>query len=240
MDGALGTEGGRDAGDMTQLASLTGLACLGSPVCREGVGRQVEGVDPPFLVIIQPPGGRTPGVGSRSWFQGPWPPSRLLWGSVLQTPVLSDPSFRFDECQTQERAAGKLQTLPACPSVWFPNVNARGLRFSPLPLFPPPPPRVSVSHSLTHTHTHTCTHPSVSCAPMPVCIMAVFQEGRRGSAWWAGEGTASPWASCKRPSPRMGDPWLQQGLRGACCFMQVPRHVRQGFESLKASTGLIL
>ena len=177
-------------------ASVSRGSCLFGLSRLQGRGREAGRRGRPTVPAHHTdPWWKDPWAGPLSWFRGSWPPSRLLWGSVHRTPALSDPSFHFDECQTQEKAAGKLQRLPACPSLRSPNVDACGLRFfsSPLAPFLPPsfPPSVSVSHS--HTHTHMCAHiPLFPVRPMPLCIVAAFREGPWGSAGWAGEGAASP------------------------------------------------
>ena len=181
---------GRDAGCSTQPESPEGLACSDSPVCREGVGRQVEGVDPPFLPITRTPGGRTLGLGLRAGSGAPGLRAGCCGGLSTGPLHCLTPAFTLMNVRLrkglQENCKDFQPALHSGPQMW----TLAAFAFSPLPSLPPSlPPSVSVSH----THTHVCAHiPLFPVRPMPLSIVAAFREGPRGSAGWAGEGAASP------------------------------------------------
>ena len=183
---------GRDAGCSTQPESPEGLACSGSPVCREGVGRQVEGVDPPFLPITRTPGGRTLGLGLRAGSGAPGLRAGCCGGLSTGPLRCLTPAFTLMNVRLRKGLQENCKDFPPAlhsgPQMW----TLAAFAFSPLPSLPPSlPPSVSVSHS--HTHTHVCAHiPLFPVRPMPLSIVAAFREGPRGSAGWAGEGAASP------------------------------------------------
>ena len=199
-------------------ASVSRGSCLFRLSSLQGRGREAGRRGRPTVPAHHTdPWWKDPRAGPRSWFQGSWPPSRLLWGSVHWTPALSDSSLHFDECQTQERAAGKVQRLPACPSLQSPNVDAHGLRFFSSPLAPslPPslPPSLCVCLTLTHIHTRVHTSLCSLCRPRLCASWLCFRKDPGGMQGGLGRGRLPPELPARGRRPGRGTPGCSEGCR---------------------------
>ena len=128
---------GRDAGCSTQPESPEGLACSGSPVCREGVGRQVEGVDPPFLPITRTPGGRTLGLGLRAGSGAPGLRAGCCGGLSTGPLRCLTPAFTLMNVRLRKGLQENCKDFPPAlhsgPQMW----TLAAFAFSPLPSLPP-------------------------------------------------------------------------------------------------------
>ena len=205
---------GWDAGRTTQPASPEGLACSGSPVCREGVGRQVEGVDPPFLPITRTPGGRTLGLGLGAGSRAPGLRAGCCGGLSTGPLRCLTPAFTLMNVRLRKGLQENYKDFPpalhSSPQTWMLTAFA----FSPLPLLPLSlPPSQCVCLTLTHIHTHVHTSLCSLCRPRLCASWLCFRKDPGGMQGGLGRGRLPPELPARGRRPGRGTPGCSEGCR---------------------------